>query len=192
MKKIKLESVMTVIIMAIYMTFSCGTILEYCNYINARIDAKVEIAKLLNVDYKSRRQLDNKMLMYARYYSSSEYEDIRITYNDDNNKETIYYELASSVQKYNENSEKYIIYKKILTTIDDYIIYEEKHDNCVVAIGKFNLDMLFFVGVILFFGLIILIGLYSLACCINKKILKISKFLSMLIRGIKSELKFFL
>lgn len=189
MKRFNFGRLFGIILGIIYLCFSINSILAFNNYNNARIEAKVIIAEELEIKYSSKKKLDKQMIMRARYYSSSLYEDVKITFKKDSASErvTLYSELASNAMLYDKESAEYLEYVKVLNAVDSFILYQEEHDSLFIAIGKMNLKILYVLIIFLIVITVMILGLYFFACYWSKRKLTAKEYFRALYRGIKKE-----
>lgn len=174
-----------IIILAVFMEVMYSTY-RYLELEHLRFEAKKTIATELNVPFKSGQQLDESLLMWVRYYSSSKYEDVRISIlNPDTNKfEVIYSKEAADILKCEKNSDEYVKYFKILNVIDDYISVRE-NASIAICLGMLNFKILLIIlNLILLSGVITLLS-YFMACKLCNEILPLAFFLKRFSTGIK-------
>lgn len=174
-----------IVVLAFFMVVTYSTY-RYLELEHFRFEAKKTIATELNVPYESGQQLDESLLMWVRYYSSSKYEDVRISIlNPETNKfEVVYNKEAADILTYGEKSNEYVQYFKILKVIDDYISAKE-NASIAVYLGMLSFKIfLIILNLILFCGVIILLS-YFMACKLCNEILPLAFFLKRFSTGIK-------
>ena len=184
--RIKIAPLLACIVaLAFFMVVTYSTY-RYLELEHLRFEAKKTIATELNVPYESGQQLDESLLMWVRYYSSSKYEDVRISIlNPETNKfEVVYNKEAADILTYGEKSNEYVQYFKILKVIDDYISAKE-NASIAVYLGMLSFKIFLIVlNFILFCGVIILLS-YFMACKLCNEILPLAFFLKRFSTGIK-------
>lgn len=160
------------IISIIYICFSLYSVIEYREFINARIDMKVAIAKELEIDYTNPKKLDKQLRMTARHYTRESYEDIKVTFRKDylSSSEVVYDQLASVLELYDKESQEYIEYLHILNAADSFIVYQEECNMIIVEIGEINVAILNLFKIVVSIIFLLLGILYVMSCYWTKSL----------------------